>query len=133
MSAATHPICERCGANIHLQSIWMDGSPYHYDCAISTIEGSTAQCARYANANAEAEPEVPAHYLGLGMQPWDVFRRGWLTREEFIGHLRGSALEYVARAPHKNGADDYRKAIICLEKLVSVMAETQNKGDGTAP
>lgn len=70
-------------------------------------------------------PEVPDHYLELGLQPWEAFDRGWLTRAEFIGHLRGTALEYVARAPHKNGADDYRKAIRCLEKLLSLQAEQE--------
>lgn len=66
----------------------------------------------------------PAHYDVLGLMPWEAFDRGWLTKPEFIGHLRGSALEYVARAPHKNGAEDYRKAIRCLEKLLSLLAES---------
>ncbi len=63
----------------------------------------------------------PEHYLELGLTPWEAFDRGWLTREEFIGHLRGTVLEYVARAPHKNGVEDYKKAMRCLEKLVSLL------------
>jgi hypothetical protein len=78
-----------------------------------------------ASMAAPPSPVVnPAHYDVLGLVPWEAFDRGWLTKPEFIGHLRGSALEYVARAPHKNGAEDYRKAIRCLEKLLSLLAES---------
>lgn len=78
-----------------------------------------------ARMDAPPSPVVnPAHYDVLGLMPWEAFDRGWLTKPEFIGHLRGSALEYVARAPHKNGAEDYRKAIRCLEKLLSLLAES---------
>ena len=65
--------------------------------------------------------DAPDHYLELGLTPWEAFDRGWLTKVEFVGHLRGVVLEYVSRAPHKNGIDDYRKAIRCLEKLVALL------------
>lgn len=65
----------------------------------------------------------PSHYTGLDIQPWEAME-SWMTKDEFAGFLRGSALEYVARAPHKNGAEDYRKAIRCLEKLLSLLAES---------
>ena len=66
----------------------------------------------------------PAHYTGLAIQPWEAME-SWMTPEEFAGFLRGNVIKYMARAPHKGGRDDYRKAHHCLEKLLSVQAEQE--------
>ena len=66
----------------------------------------------------------PAHYTGLEIQPWDAME-SWLTPEEFAGFLRGNAIKYLARAPHKGGVEDYRKAIHYLEKPVHVLSERE--------
>ena len=66
----------------------------------------------------------PAHYTGLEIQPWDAME-SWLTPEEFAAFLRANAIKYLARAPHKGGVDDYRKAIHYLEKLVYVLSEAE--------
>ena len=66
----------------------------------------------------------PAHYTGLEIQPWEAMA-SWLTPEEFAGFLRGNAIKYLARAPHKGGVEDYRKAIHYLEKLAHVLSERE--------
>lgn len=64
------------------------------------------------------------HYATLAIQPWKA-DEAWLTREQFVGHLLGSAIDYLARynsmAPGKGGILDIKKAIHCLTKLVEVL------------
>ena len=60
------------------------------------------------------------HYKRLAVQPWDAME-AWMTREQFIGYLRGNALKYLARAGSKGDArEDYAKAQHYLVKLVEV-------------
>ena len=65
----------------------------------------------------------PSHYTGLDIQPWEAME-SWMTKDEFIGFLRGNIIKYLARAPHKGGVEDYRKAKHYLEKLLSLLAES---------
>lgn len=53
----------------------------------------------------------PAHYGGAD-NPFEVIKvlRAWLSREEFIGFLKGNVIKYQARAVKKAGAQDYAKA-----------------------
>lgn len=54
----------------------------------------------------------PAHYGGKE-NPFEVIKvlEAWLTREEFIGFLKGNVIKYQARARLKNSeAQDYEKA-----------------------
>ena len=64
----------------------------------------------------------PSHYTGLGIQPWEAME-SWMTKDEFAGFLRGNAIKYLARAPHKGGVEDYRKAKHYLEKLLSLLTQ----------
>lgn len=62
------------------------------------------------------------HYKDMAMQPWDVMAAN-LTREEFIGFLKGSIIKYEMRAGNKPGAnDDRKKAAHYLVKLNEVLA-----------
>jgi hypothetical protein len=65
----------------------------------------------------------PSHYTGLDIQPWEAME-SWMTKDEFIGFLRGNIIKYLARAPRKGGVEDYRKAKHYLEKLLSLLAES---------
>ena len=65
----------------------------------------------------------PSHYTGLDIQPWEAME-SWMTKDEFIGFLRGNIIKYLARAPHKGGVEDYRKAKHYLGKLLSLLAES---------
>lgn len=64
------------------------------------------------------------HYTQHEIQPWDAMQQ-WMTREQFIGYLLGSAQSYLARfnadAPEKGGAKDVAKAAHYCEKLLEVL------------
>lgn len=70
------------------------------------------------------------HYKKMKIQPWAA-DEAWLTHEQFVGHLLGSAIDYLARfnadAPGKGGIRDIEKAKHCLEKLIEVKRQ-QTKG-----
>ena len=64
----------------------------------------------------------PRHYeLGnTGVEAIDVIKAS-LTREEFIGYLRGNILKYQLRSNKKNGIEDLKKADIYSGWLVEVL------------
>jgi hypothetical protein len=56
------------------------------------------------------------HYKEMPIQPWAVME-SVLTREEFIGYLKGNIIKYSMRAGRKVGSDDTGKAIHYRMKL----------------
>ena len=65
------------------------------------------------------------HYKEMPVQPWAVME-SVLTREEFIGYLKGNIIKYSMRAGRKVGSDDTGKAIHYRMKLKEMQ-------DGTNP
>ena len=62
------------------------------------------------------------HYKAMPKQPWTVMEET-LTREEFIGYLKGSIIKYQMRDGHKPGANqDMDKAAHYRLKLLEVGA-----------
>lgn len=60
------------------------------------------------------------HYKDMPMQPWDVME-AVLTREEFIGFLKGNVIKYSMRAGKKDAStDDAGKARHYKQKLREV-------------
>lgn len=55
------------------------------------------------------------HYIKMEVQPWDVMEK-ILTREEFIGFLKGNIIKYSMRQG-KKGDDDAEKARHYMQKL----------------
>ena len=64
------------------------------------------------------------HYKDMAIQPWAVME-SVLTKEEFIGFLKGNIIKYSLRAGRKDGSDDAGKAKHYMMKL----AEVQNGND----
>ena len=61
-----------------------------------------------------------SHYKDMPIQPWALME-SVLSREEFIGFLKGNAIKYALRAGRKPGAtDDGEKANHYLDKLKEV-------------
>lgn len=60
------------------------------------------------------------HYKDMGMQPWEVME-SVLTREEFIGFLKGNIIKYSMRAGKKPNSDDTEKAKHYKQKLTEVL------------
>jgi predicted nucleotidyltransferase len=61
-----------------------------------------------------------AHYKDMGMQPWAVMEVV-LTREEFIGFLKGNVIKYSMRQGKKVDSDDVNKARHYAAKLKEVL------------
>lgn len=60
-----------------------------------------------------------SHYKDMPIEPWDVMR-AVMTRDEFIGFLKGNVIKYSLRAGRKEGSDDEAKARHYMEKLSEV-------------
>ena len=70
--------------------------------------------------SADARQVGGSHYKDMPMQPWDVME-SILTRDEFIGFLKGNVIKYSMRAGKKDGAiDDAGKARHYAVKLAEV-------------
>jgi len=72
---------------------------------------------------AEHDPiKNPSHYLyGCGSIECIDYIEDFLTREEFIGYLRGNIAKYMHRWRYKNGVEDLKKAQWYLNKLIETM------------
>lgn len=55
------------------------------------------------------------HYKSQEIQPWDF------VISNKLGFLEGNAIKYIARHTKKNGAEDIKKAIHYLEKLLETL------------
>ena len=66
----------------------------------------------------------PDYYKSNGLSPLDAFKEGLISREEFIGFIKGNVIKYTVRAGKKdNAVNDIDKAIDYLEWLKKVMIE----------
>lgn len=62
-----------------------------------------------------------SHYKSMPIQPWSVMEVV-LTREEFIGYLKGNFIKYAMRAGNKGDAlEDADKARHYKQKLDEVL------------
>lgn len=59
------------------------------------------------------------HYKDMPIQPWALME-SVLTREEFIGFLKGNIIKYSLRAGRKDGSDDAGKAKHYMLKLKEI-------------
>lgn len=57
-----------------------------------------------------------SHYKDMPVEPWDVMQ-AVLTKEEFMGFLKGCIIKYSMRAGRKANSDDGAKAKHYMEKL----------------
>lgn len=62
------------------------------------------------------------HYKKMPLQPWTLMEL-LLTREEFIGYMKGSILKYSLRAGRKAGTDDEAKAKHYFQKLNEILGD----------
>ena len=63
------------------------------------------------------------HYKNMAIQPWDLMEL-LMSRDEFIGYLKGNVIKYTLRAGHKlNSSDDAQKALHYKQKLEEVIEQ----------
>lgn len=68
------------------------------------------------------QSEQQDYYKSNGLSPMDAFEKGLLSKEEFIGFIKGNVIKYSVRAGKKDDAvKDIDKAIDYLEWLKKVM------------
>ena len=65
------------------------------------------------------EVNHPAHYMNGTMETIDAIE-GFLTKDEFVGYLKGNMMKYVSRYQNKGGLTDLHKAEWYLTKLFMV-------------
>ena len=70
------------------------------------------------------QSEQPDYYKSNGLSPMDAFEKGLLSKEEFIGFIKGNVIKYTVRAGKKDDAvKDIDKAIDYLGWLKKVMGQ----------
>lgn len=62
----------------------------------------------------------PEHYTAGSIECIDYIKDS-LSREEWIGYLRGNITKYMHRFRNKNGIEDLRKAEVYLGWLIEEM------------
>lgn len=60
------------------------------------------------------------HYTSMPIQPWELME-AVLTREEWIGYLKGNLIKYSMRNGRKEDSDDAGKARHYRQKLHEVL------------
>lgn len=67
----------------------------------------------------------PEHYTVGGIETID-FMKAKSSEEEFLGHLRLTAMKYLSRGPFKEDAlKDYKKAAWYLNRLIKELEESR--------
>ena len=66
----------------------------------------------------------PKYYDGNGLSPIDAMKEGLISKEEYIGFLKGNVIKYVVRCGKKDDAiSDINKAIHYLNFLKQQFSE----------
>lgn len=61
------------------------------------------------------------HYKDMGIQPWEVMK-AILTKEEWLGYLKGNVIKYGMRQGKKD-SDDANKARHYAQKLMEELGQ----------
>ena len=83
----------------------------------STAEGYTPK-----NIGEVDNVNSPSHY-GQGRIEAIEYIEDFLTKEEYIGYLRGNVAKYLHRWRYKNGVEDLEKARVYLGWLIKEMRD----------
>lgn len=67
-----------------------------------------------------------SHYKDMAVQPWTVME-AVLSREEFVGFLKGNIIKYSMRQGKKADSDDAGKAKHYIQKLNEVVWQLQKR------
>ena len=62
--------------------------------------------------------DEPDYYAGNGLSPLEAFKKGLLSKDEYVGFCKGNVIKYTVRAGKKeNASEDIVKAIDYLTHL----------------
>ena len=77
------------------------------------------QAPHSTNTSKEDPVNSPSHYNMLDVEAIDIIEMS-MTKDDFLGYLKGNALKYLIRYKHKGKPEeDISKAIWYLTKLKS--------------
>lgn len=93
---------------------------YVYPTNWSSFEDNPDIDTRPFRLEDEDKVNSPSHY-GQGSIECIEYIEDFLTREEFIGYLRGNIAKYLHRWRYKNGLEDLKKAQWYQNKLIEVV------------
>jgi hypothetical protein len=114
-------------ANLEIlsETLIKDVGKHHYDES-ARLRGQDKQPSpAICKENVDSVQVGGTHYKDMAMQPWEVME-AMLTKEEFVGYLKGSIIKYVMRDGRKPGAnDDQNKAKHYIAKLKSILERTK--------
>lgn len=71
-------------------------------------------------SNTKEAIDKPSHYNNGAIECIDAMQ-SMMTKDEFIGYLRGNAFKYQWRYQHKGGIEDLRKCRWYLDKLIETI------------
>ena len=74
----------------------------------------------------------PSHYTTGGIECIDAMQ-AMLSRDEFIGYLRGNVFKYQWRYQHKNGVEDLKKARWYANRLIELESGKLSNYSGQRP
>jgi hypothetical protein len=60
----------------------------------------------------------PPHYNRGGIECLDAIKAS-MTREQFLGYLKGNQIKYIWRYDTKGGIEDLKKARFYLDRLIA--------------
>jgi hypothetical protein len=93
-------------------------SEYEYPSSwLEFLEAEDIEIRPYKQDNVNS----PSHY-GQGVIECIDYIEDFLTREEFIGYLRGNIAKYQHRWRYKNGLEDLKKAQWYQNRLIEVVS-----------
>lgn len=78
------------------------------------------QCMGSSGVRADQRQVGGDHYKKLSVTPWEAME-SCMSKEEFVGYLRGNVIKYTMRCKDKGGRQDLEKAQHYLEKLLEVL------------
>ena len=89
---------------------------------INELQSIINHCERKTGSGKKMKSEEPVYYNSNGLSPNRAFEQGLISKEEFIGFIKGNIIKYVVRCGKKgNPIEDIDKAIDYLHLLKKIM------------
>lgn len=89
---------------------------------INELQSIINHCERKTGSGKKMKSEEPVYYNSNGLSPNRAFEQGLISKEEFIGFIKGNIIKYVVRCGKKgNPIEDIDKAISYLQLLKKIM------------
>lgn len=109
-----------CGCDVGSNFTQVGATRLCGSCNGNDYTGKLVNTKKLNNAFEKKDAINPDHYKNNGLETIDVIK-AWLTKEEYIGFLKGNMLKYQSRAGKKENnseLQDYKKINWYQNKLI---------------